>query len=50
MNTVILGDKVVSVLLQCANALLLHNDDDKHTQLINQALQIANDIDRGEQL
>ena len=49
MTSVILGDKVVSVLLQCANALLLHNDNDQHTQLIEQARTLANNIDRGEQ-
>jgi len=47
MSNSILGDKVVSVLLQCANALSLHNSDDQHTQLINQARILANDIDRG---
>jgi hypothetical protein len=47
MRNSILGDKVVSVLLQCANALLQYNEGGEHTQLINEARLIANDIDRG---
>ena len=45
MSTTIIADKVVSVLLQCANALSQYNED--HIQLINEARLLANNIDRG---